>query len=259
MKNRTQPKIAILSSVKPWIFSSLANDPKYTSQEREKALMQEIDVWNSTLEIDYIKENTKFEVINIINWLPKSGIYDGYILGWSPNMVWEDLDWIKNLKKFIYEEITKGKPALWICFWHQILATAFWWTLENAYMRNIWKDQVFLNSLWQWDALFSQMSSNFESLWSHKQFVSRPWEAEVLWDNWHTPNQIIKIWENARGCQFHPEFSKEFTSFLVKLMQWSIEQEGLDIQRILWDLEKMNGHEWKKVITLFIQSMMKNK
>ncbi len=109
MKNRTQPKIAILSSVKPWIFSSLANDPKYTSQEREKALMQEIDVWNSTLEIDYIKENTKFEVINIINWLPKSGIYDGYILGWSPNMVWEDLDWIKNLKKFIYEEINGEK------------------------------------------------------------------------------------------------------------------------------------------------------
>jgi len=251
-------KIAVLSSVKPGIFSSFANDERFTPPERQKALMDEVDVWQSTLELDYLRENTVFEVVNVLESRPIKGAYDGYILGWSPSMVTERAPWMLNLEKFIHDEINSWKSAIWFCFWHQILASAFGGTVENAHSRNIWKDSVFLNAEWQADKLFSQMNSNFESIWSHRQYVSNPWEAEVLGNNDHTPNQIIRLWDNAWGCQFHPEFSKEFCSFLVKLMSDSIGSEWLSVQKILADLEKMSWNESSKVVNLFIKNIIKS-
>lgn len=251
-------KIAVLSAVKPWMFSSMANDTRFTQAEREKALMSEIDLWKETLEIDYLKENTSFEVVNILEWLPKKGNYDWYILWGSPSMVTEQTPWMKDLQKFIHSEINSWKHTIWFCFWHQILATAFGGKVENAKSRNIWKDEVFLNTAWQADKLFWQMNKNFESIWSHKQYVSNPWETETLANNNHTPNQIIKVWDNAWWCQFHSEFSKEFSSFLVKLMSNDISSEWLNVQEILLELEKMKWNESSKVITLFVENLLKN-
>lgn len=252
-------KIAVLSSVKPWIFKSISNDEIFSQAEREKALMNEVDVWKDTLDMDYLKENTTFEVLNVLEWLPRKWEYDWYILWGSPNMVTERASWMINLEKFIYDEINSWKSAIWFCFWHQILASAFGWTIENAQSRNIWFDRVFLNTAWKADKLFSQMNSSFESIWSHKQYVSNPWEAEVLWHNEHTPNQIIRLWDNAWWCQFHPEFTKEFCSFLVKLMSESIWNEWLVVQNILKDLEKMKWNESSKIVNLFIKNILTSK
>jgi len=220
--------------------------------------MNEIDVWKDTIKLDYLKENTTFEVINVLQWLPKTWNYDWYILWGSPSMVTENTPWMQDLKKFIYSEINSWKHAIWFCFWHQILASAFWWIVENANERKIWQWKVFLNAEWKADKLFSQMNENFESIWSHKQYVSNPWEAEVLWNNNHTLNQIIKLWDNAWGCQFHPEFTPEFCSFLVKLMNESITSEWLNPQQILKDLEKMKGNnESTKLINVFIENILK--
>lgn len=251
-------KIAVLSSVKPWIFATFANDERFTPEERQKALMNEVDVWKDTLDIDYVKENTTFEVVNVLEWLPRKWEYDGYILWGSPSMVTERAPWMINLEKFIHDEINSWKSAIWFCFWHQILASAFGGTVENAHSRNIWRDKVFLNAQWQADKLFWQMNSNFESIWSHKQYVSNPWEAEVLGNNYHTPNQIIRLWDNAWGCQFHPEFSKEFCSFLVKLMSGSIWDEWLSVDKILSELAKMRWNDSSKVVNLFIKNILKN-
>lgn len=250
-------KIGVLSSVKPGIFAGMANDERFTPKEREKALMSELELWESTLELDYIRENTKFEVVNVLEWLPKNGEYDGYILGWSPSMVTEKAPWMLDLQKFVHDEIDAWKPTIWFCFGHQILASAFGWEVEYAPTRKIGKWEVFLNVWWQADKLFSQMGSNFESIWSHRQYVSNPWEAEVLWENEHTPNQIIKLWDNAWGCQFHPEFSKEICSFLVKLMTESISSEWHDVEKILRELNSMSWNESKKLITLFIKNILK--
>lgn len=250
-------KIAILSSVEPGIFSWFSQDQRFSPAEREKALMNEVDVWRNTLDIDYLKENTVFEVINVLKWLPRKWEYDGYILWGSPSMVTQRAPWMIDLENFIHDEINSGKSTIGFCFWHQILASAFGWVVENAPSRKIGKANVFLNAAWQADTLFSQMNARFESLWSHKQYVSNPWEAEVLGNNNHTPNQIIRLWDNAWGCQFHAEFSKEFTSFLVKLMRETISSEWLSPETILSDLEKMKANESSKIINLFIKNILK--
>lgn len=251
-------KIAILSSVKPWIFAWLAQDERFTSEERQKALMDEADVWKSTIELDYVKQNTVFEVVNVLEWLPAKWSYDGYILWGSPSMVTERAPWMLDLEKFIHEEINAGKSTIWFCFWHQILASAFGGKVENAPSRKIGKWSVLLNTEGQGDKLFSQMDKNFESIWSHKQYVSNPGEAKVLGNNEHTPNQIIRLWENAWGCQFHSEFSQEFTSFLVKLMKESISGEWQNPDQILQELAQMQGNESSKIITFFIQNILKS-
>ena len=52
--------------------------------------------------------------------------------------------------------------------------------------------------------------------------------------------QMIQ-YENATGMQLHPEFSPEFTSFLVKLMRQQIDAEGLNSEEILKQIESMQG------------------
>lgn len=250
-------RIAILSSVKPRCFASIDFDKWFNQNEKTSALKNEVDVWKDALSLDYLRENTSFEVINVLNWVPKRGDYDWYILGWSPSMVTEKLPWMIDLQKFIYDEINSWKTALWVCFWHQIMASSFWWKVEYAKKRNLWAWKVFLNANWMWDEIFWQMHSHFDAIWSHKQYVSNAWEWESLWDNNHTPNQIIRYWDNAWGVQFHPEFSKEFTSFLVKLMSSDLKNESIDVEKTLKKLNKMMWNESSKVITLFLQRIIK--
>ena len=67
------------------------------------------------------------------------------------------------------------------------------------------------------------MDPMVESLWSHKQAVISPGDTEII----SSSNEIIQAIKinNAVGTQFHPEFTPEFTSFLIKLMRQQIEQE----------------------------------
>lgn len=252
-------RIGILSSVPPNIFSSLAQNEKFTALEQKKALMSEIDVWKESLELEYVKENTIFEVVNVLQWLPKNWQYDAYILWWSPSMVTERAEWMIALEQFIHQEINAWKHAIWFCFWHQILASAFGWQVTNASTRKIWKWSVFLNTAGQGDKIFSQMNDVFESLWSHKQYVSNIWEAEELWWNEHSSNQIIRIGDNAWWCQFHSEFTPYFCSFLVKLMSESLEKEQLDIHMILNELYNMKWNESSQVITFFLKNVLATK
>lgn len=251
-----QARIAILSSVKPRCFSQFDWDPRFTPGELSKALLPEKEVWKNAVEIDYLRENTHFEVINVLEWLPRKWEYDGYILWGSPSMVTERLPWMKDLERFIHQEVSSGKPALWICFWHQILANSFWGRVEYAHQRKIWRWRVFLNTHGRWDEIFSQLDDNFTSLWSHSQYVCDVWEGVSLWENKHTPNQIIKIGEHAWGVQFHPEFAPEFGEFLVKLMSLDIQKEWWDVEKILQKIRDLKKNEWWQVVTLFLESIL---
>lgn len=76
---------------------------------------------------------------------------------------------------------------------------------------------------------------NMDSLWSHRQAIFSPGEARVIVPQeqnlilpddsvQRSPIQMIQV-VNATGVQFHPEFTPEFTSFLVKLMRSQLESE----------------------------------
>lgn len=250
-----EAKIWIISSVPEGIFASCAKGPQFSDSETNAALMNELDVFLQHVKLDYLKENMQFELVRALepDNLKKIEDADAYILGWSPNMVTDDIEWIRNLEKFVHSQVDKNKPVFAFCFGHQVLAQAFGWKVDDIETRHIWADNMFLNIEWQWDKLFWQLDSNLNSLWSHKQSVVDLGEGESLWWDNYGDNQIIKVWDNAWGVQFHPEFTTEFMSFLMKLMRGTLEEEWLDVSKLMKKLEEMKWiNPSSELIQMFI-------
>lgn len=246
-------KVGIISSVTPGIFKDIANQDMFSEEEREQAIKDELKVFTDRIQIDYLKENVQFELIRALEWIPSNYTADAYILGWSPHMVTDDKEWIRELETFIHKEVDAGKPVLWICFWHQVLAKAFGGEVDYIPERWIGNNTIYLNDIGKKDDIFSNMNEKFEALWSHRQAVINPGEAVVLGNNSHSKNQIIKIGENAWGVQFHPEFTASFMSFLTKLMNDSLTKENINVQELLQELQGFElRNDGSKVIQLFL-------
>ncbi len=250
-----EAKIWIISAVPEGAFSSCATWPQFSNAETKAALMDELDVFIQNIKLDYLKEITQFELVRALESdnLKKIDDADAYIIWGSPNHVTEDKEWIRNLEKFVHKQVDSGKPVLGICFWHQLLAQSFWAKVDFMESRHMWVDNVFINSKWQWDKLFSQLDQNLTTLFSHKQAVLTEWESESLWSDSYCENQIIRIWDNAWGIQFHPEFTPDFMSFLIKLMKGDLEKEWMDVSELLKKLENMNWiNPSSELIQMFI-------
>lgn len=135
-----------------------------------------------------------------------------------------------------------------MCFGHQIIARAFGGTVEFCKSRRIGLNDISLNSDGLNNDIFKELGKHFLTLCSHRQFVSKLSEGKSLGDNNHTPNQIIQIGENIIGTQFHPEFSPEFTSFLIKLMSSDLVKEGLNPEKLIKNMEQLNRVNPTKVV-----------
>ena len=258
-KNKiSSSKVVIVSSVEDWIFANATNIDIFSEAEKNAALKEEIDVFVQHLKLDYLKKYVQFELIKAfdVDQINKTD-WDAFILWGSPHMATESYKWIDNLTDFVYKQVNAWKPVLWICFWHQILAKAFWWKIWTLPKRHIWADILFINQKGINDKLFSNLDKNLTTLWSHKQIVEDVWEWESLWEDNIWKNQIIRIWDNAWWVQFHPEFTADFMSFLVKLMKNSLKEDWIDIKSILRHLKKLKwSNPSSKLIHLFISQYL---
>lgn len=219
-----KPTLAIISSVPETWFSFVSGtDPRFDPREIASAHKNEKQVFIDAIGIPDIEKKINIEVIRAMDGIPRDFSADAYILGWSPSMVTEasEKEWIARLISFVRSEVELGKPLLGICFGHQVLATAFWWEVRAMQERVIWPREIDM-----------QDGKTIASLWSHKQAVYTPWDTSVIAQS-DDIIQMIQVGDHAHGVQFHPEFTHEFTTFLVKLMRESIESEGLDPNSII--------------------------
>ena len=249
-------KVWIISCVKEWMFTTISGD-WFTNDELKSANSREIDVFTSNLGINFLKWNVQFDLIRALKWSCELNTFasnDAFIIWWSPNMVDDNIPWINDLKKFVHVQVNSWKPVLWICFGHQIIASAFNWKVENSIIRHIGYDTVNLNWKWSIDKLMSNLWNNIWSMWSHKQVVTNLWEWESLAYDYYWQNQIIKVWNNCWWVQFHPEFTSEFMSFLIKLMKSDLIKEWFDIDSLIsqiWEFKNWNPS--KDLIRLFLK------
>ena len=76
---------------------------------------------------------------------------------------------------------------------------------------------------------------SIDSIWSHQQAMESSGEAKIVIPQKQglrlpddsverSPIQMIQV-ANATGVQFHPEFTPEFTGFLVKFMRSQLASE----------------------------------
>lgn len=240
----SKPTLAIISSVPETWFSFVSGaDPRFDPREIASAHKNEKQVFIDAIGIPNIEEKIKIEVIRAMDGIPRDFSADAYILGWSPSMVTEasEKQWIARLISFVRSEVESGKPLLGICFGHQVLATAFWWKVDFMKDRVIWPREIEM-----------QDGTPISSLWSHKQAVYMPWDASMTAQS-SDIIQMIQVGDHAQGVQFHPEFTPEFTTFLVKLMRESIESEWLDPNSIIENI----AAKWQNPSSILLHQFIK--
>ena len=236
-------KLTILSSVPEWIFGSIANNPAFgfTQAESQSALKDEKQVFIDAIGIPDIEKYVKVEVLRVMDGIPKDHSADAYILG-GRRIIKKKRDqkeWVDRLIRFVSAKVEDGTPLFGICFGSQVLASAVWGEVDWMKERVIGKGSMTVDG------------DNKDSHWSHRQAIFSPGEAKIIIPQEQglilpddsverSPIQMIQV-ANATGVQFHPEFTPEFTGFLVKLMRSQLASEWLNPDEILVRMEAMNG------------------
>lgn len=144
------------------------------------------------------------------------GKFDGIVILGSPHSVYEDIDWINQLKEVIRQAAQKKIPQIGICFGHQLIADALGGVVKKAPQgwgigRHSYK--IIDNN----EVLKASSSGKLNLLVSHQdQVLQRPKSAKVIAASDFTPNAIL-LYKEERiiTSQAHPEFSSDFIHELI--------------------------------------------
>lgn len=237
---------------------------KWLSWEEQADI--KLTLWENLAEkisrIHLLKDRVKLNVINILDYtnIPQDIQWDAFIFWWFPNVGDVSEDFINGLKSIVRDVVEKqNKPFLWMCFWHQLLAQTFWWTIAPMDKRIIWADYVQLNNEWTRDSLFSQLNSkSFWSIWWHKRRVDSIWtDTKILWGNDNWQFQVIKVWDNAWWIQWHPDFTVDWTIWLVKLWANWINREWNNPEEIITNLKNSSfNNDSSRIIGKFVKKVV---
>ena len=150
----------------------------------------------------------EFNVVNAYE-SPVIDIADGdaWIIMGSAKSVYDQDEWIGELKNSIKAAVLIDKPILGICFGHQILADCLGGRV--ALNDNGWElgsSEVTLTDIGVSDPIFDGFSRKFNVYESHQDAVyDLPDKVSVLADN-HNSIQAFRYGSRVYGLQFHPEF-----------------------------------------------------
>ena len=144
--------------------------------------------------------------------------YDAFIITGSKYSVYDDFEWISNLKNFINSIISINKPILGICFGHQILATCLGGTvLKNPKGWELGSYNISLTKDGLENPLFNQIENNEVFYESHQDVVTMLPKGAVELAFTEKSNQSFSYNDMIYGVQFHPEFTYDVTRKLMDL------------------------------------------
>ena len=143
---------------------------------------------------------------------------DAFIITGSKYSVYDNAQWIENLKLKVDDIIKLGKPVLGICFGHQLLASCLGGKVEkNIHGWELGSYEISLTKEGEVSPLFNKFNNNDIVYVSHQDVVlSIPRDAvELAYSN--KGNQSFSYGDFLYGVQFHPEFSYDVTRKLMNL------------------------------------------
>ena len=144
--------------------------------------------------------------------------YDGFIITGSKYSVYDDFDWINELKGFIKSIVSHNKPILGICFGHQILAECLGGKVEpNKLGWELGSYSINLTDEGLKHPLFKNIHDRDIVYESHQDIVSVMPEGAIELAYTEKANQSFSYKNNIFGVQFHPEFSHDVTRALMDI------------------------------------------
>ena len=168
---------------------------------------------------------------------------DAFLITGSKLSVYDKIDWINSLEKFIGKLFSSNKKIVGICFGHQIIAQSLGGKVEKS--QNGWQIGVrTAHSV----ATPSEQQNNlgqFNLIYSHQDEVtSAPEAADISASTETCHNVMMKIGNNVLTFQGHPEFSVEYALELLKLREDLYDDNHLEearksLKRLSADDEKV--------------------
>ena len=143
---------------------------------------------------------------------------DAWIITGSKYSVYDNCDWIEDLKIFVSKLILNNKPILGICFGHQLIANCLGaevkkntkgWELGsyNIILSEAGKKHKLLEGLIDGDIVYE----------SHQDVVSAIPEDAIQLAYTEKANQAFSYKNKVFGVQFHPEFTYDVTRTLMDI------------------------------------------
>jgi GMP synthase (glutamine-hydrolysing) len=179
----------------------------------------------------------KIAVSEIFKGEIPSGFEDisGIIITGSARMITDIPDWALKAAAWIKEAVSKGIPALGVCYGHQLLAYSLGGKVDfNPKGRELGTVKVNLTDEAAKDDLFKIFPDEIEVHVSHSQTVTElpPGAVRLAFNNMDN-NHAFRFGECAWGNQFHPEFDPTITECIIRQRREAILSEGLDPDKML--------------------------
>lgn len=140
---------------------------------------------------------------------------EAYLVTGSKYSVYDDIDWINRLKKFVQEIQAAGKIFVGVCFGHQMLAEALGGKVKKSALG--WS--VGVNSF---EMVASQdwMQPNLKQInllmMCQDQVQQLPPNSRLLAAAAKCPIGMFSVGKRMLGIQAHPEFSKAYDQALME-------------------------------------------
>jgi len=158
----------------------------------------------------------EFRFYNVCNGQFPESLDDceAYICTGSRHSVYENIDWIKQLKDFVFQLYENEKKFVGVCFGHQMLAEALGGkVLKSEGGWNVGVHQFEMNSKESWMTPFQQKFNLL--MMCQDQVVKMPKNSELLARSDDCSVGMFKVGDNMLGIQAHPEFSINYEKALM--------------------------------------------
>lgn len=175
-------------------------------------------------------DGVSFVVSDVSNGepLPDFADGDGVVVTGSPAMVTDRADWSEATAAWLAEWVSWGRPALGVCYGHQLLAHALGGKVGgHADGREMGTLDVTLTDRAADDPLFGGLPASFPAHLTHRQSViALPDGATLLARSESEPHQAFRVGTTAWGLQFHPEFTEQVMAAYIDRQRMDLLAEG---------------------------------